>query len=84
MHDGWRGKLLAYGFNMVISEVLTWKITVTLHLIFNIDARLQPMQANHRYQLKRPSERQHSGCKPAYMGAAMNAAADIETAKTNL
>jgi len=42
------------------------------------------MQANHRYQLMRPSERQHSGCKPAYMVAEMNAAADIETAKTNL
>ena len=36
------GKIIGYGFNMVISEILTWKITVTLHLIFNIDARLQP------------------------------------------
>ena len=80
------GKLLAYGFNMVISEILTWKTlhSVTLHLIFNINARLQPMQANHRYQLMRPSERKHSGCKPAYMVAAMIAAAEADTAKTSL
>ena len=37
MIDG--GKIIGYGFHMVISEILTWKITATLHWIFNIDAR---------------------------------------------
>ena len=82
------GKIIGYGFNMVISEIWIWKITVTLHLIFDINARFRGRQANFVI-----SSGGQANCSTAdkpgqqtwiHAAAAMNAATDIETAKTNL
>ena len=86
MIDG--GKIIAYGFNMVISEILTWKITVTVNLIFSINARLRRQAGEPLLSAQCGQAGGSTADKPSqhtwiHAAAAMIAAAEADTTKTS-